>query len=287
LPRLRALLRPWTKQGRRDAYVEALPSRLSTEWHGLRKTASEDGVADVACRDCPKFSAFPPRCRVPMGSRIRACICAAAEYNLRDVAGKDVLEIGCAERSFGRAIVEASGGRWLSVDPNPESHRGAESLRTYVGHAASLPFADQSFDVVFGIQTLEHWEDENPGVTDCDYPRALAEIWRVLRPGGWVYFDAPIHLHGAAAFVRGDVPAIRGLFGTQPWANVRLEGWRRLHRPLPASRPPKKEIERWPARMTDGAAEDLADLTRRSVWLLTVRAEKPQSENLAPERGSG
>ena len=46
----------------------------------------------------------------------------------------------------------------------------------------SLPFADESFDVVTTFQTLEH-------VADVD--RCIAEMVRVLRPGGVLYLRAP------------------------------------------------------------------------------------------------
>jgi SAM-dependent methyltransferase len=46
----------------------------------------------------------------------------------------------------------------------------------------SLPFADHSFDLVTTFQTLEH-------VADVD--RCLAEMVRVLRPGGVLYLRAP------------------------------------------------------------------------------------------------
>jgi len=43
------------------------------------------------------------------------------------------------------------------------------------GDVTTLPFADSQFDKVFSIQTLYFWPDP---------PRALAEIFRVLKPGG-------------------------------------------------------------------------------------------------------
>src|SRR5205085_8518363 len=46
----------------------------------------------------------------------------------------------------------------------------------------SLPFEDQSFDLVSTFQTLEHVADVN---------RCLAEMVRVLRPGGVLYLRAP------------------------------------------------------------------------------------------------
>jgi SAM-dependent methyltransferase len=47
-----------------------------------------------------------------------------------------------------------------------------------------LPIADASFDVVTSLDTLEHIEDD---------AAALAEIARVLRPGGYALLTVPAH----------------------------------------------------------------------------------------------
>lgn len=46
-----------------------------------------------------------------------------------------------------------------------------------------LPFEDASFDVIFCNHVLEHIEDD---------ARAMAELHRVMRPGGWGIFQVPI-----------------------------------------------------------------------------------------------
>lgn len=49
--------------------------------------------------------------------------------------------------------------------------------------SASLPFAAQSFDVVCAFEVLEHIPDDG---------QALAEIARVLRPGGAFFLSVPV-----------------------------------------------------------------------------------------------
>ncbi|KQT35480.1 SAM-dependent methyltransferase [Chryseobacterium sp. Leaf405] len=46
-----------------------------------------------------------------------------------------------------------------------------------------LPFADESFDIVFCNHVLEHIEDD---------AKAMSELYRVLRPGGWGILQVPM-----------------------------------------------------------------------------------------------
>jgi ubiquinone/menaquinone biosynthesis C-methylase UbiE len=60
------------------------------------------------------------------------------------------------------------------------SRRNAQTIKAgqvalRLGDLTTLSFADNQFDKIFSIQTLYFWPDP---------PRALAEIFRVLKPGG-------------------------------------------------------------------------------------------------------
>ena len=48
-----------------------------------------------------------------------------------------------------------------------------------------LPFLDESFDAAICIHVLEHVPDDRS---------AMAEIFRVLRPGGWAFISVPLQL---------------------------------------------------------------------------------------------
>jgi len=56
------------------------------------------------------------------------------------------------------------------------------SLRASVADIRELPFADASFDAVYSMGTIEHFRDPE---------RALAEMVRVLRPGGCAIIGVP------------------------------------------------------------------------------------------------
>jgi SAM-dependent methyltransferase len=104
--------------------------------------------------------------------------------------GDTVLELGPGPGYF---TIEASGvvgaaGRVLCLDIQPEmirmlGHRleeyGITNAHPLVGDALNLPLADKSVDAAFLVAVL----GEIP-----DRPRALAELRRVMRPGGVLSF---------------------------------------------------------------------------------------------------
>jgi SAM-dependent methyltransferase len=65
----------------------------------------------------------------------------------------------------------------VGIDINNQTGRPTVS-----GLAYALPFAANSFDTVFSTQTLEHVEQPH---------LAVAEMSRVLRPGGYLILTAP------------------------------------------------------------------------------------------------
>ena len=99
-------------------------------------------------------------------------------------AGACVLDIGCGTGRLARWIGERLGpkGRVVGIDPLEERIAVARSrggaVRFEVGQAEDLgAFDDASFDAVC-MSSVLHWVS--------DKARALAEIRRVLRPGGRV-----------------------------------------------------------------------------------------------------
>ena len=61
-------------------------------------------------------------------------------------------------------------------------HAGASPLRAAVADVRAIPFADESFDVVYSMGTIEHFEETEHAVT---------EIARVLAPGGRAIVGVP------------------------------------------------------------------------------------------------
>ena len=67
--------------------------------------------------------------------------------------------------------------------PVPPTRR-VPNLRFEVGSATALPLADSSIDVAVSFETIEH-------LPQADQARMLAELDRVLAPGGFVILSAP------------------------------------------------------------------------------------------------
>lgn len=103
--------------------------------------------------------------------------------------GARVLDVGCGTGRLAQWIAERLGPRGNVVGIDPLEHRidiarsHASSARFEVGQAEDLgAFEDASFDAVC-VSSVLHW------VTDK--AKALAEIRRVLRPGGCVAVSTP------------------------------------------------------------------------------------------------
>jgi 2-polyprenyl-6-hydroxyphenyl methylase/3-demethylubiquinone-9 3-methyltransferase len=100
---------------------------------------------------------------------------------------KDVLDLGCAGGFMAEAMA-ARGANVTGIDPAVEaivaarSHArtGGLSIAYDVGVGEALPYADGTFDAVVCVDVLEHVRD---------LKQVLAEVARVLRPGGLFLFD--------------------------------------------------------------------------------------------------
>ncbi len=261
---------------RKRWYTTRLDSaRCAGDWGG-RYWVEDEGTRSIHCRSCPKFSAAKLQCSVPFGSPVRKCVVAAQEAHLHSLAGKNLLEIGFGKHSIPRRLVTRAGGTWTGIDPSVRTIEKAKLGKGGFGHAADIPFADGVFDIVVGIQSFEHWADPlpDPNLTS-DHETGLREVYRTLKPGGAIYFDAPIHLHGHEMFIAGDIARIRGLFDSTLWQDVIIEKWRQVYDPLARYPTPETDRRGWARCVTSYSQELLEDiLTNRSVWLMTISATK-------------
>ena len=99
------------------------------------------------------------------------------------VRGRSLLNVGCGTGGF-NAVADAAGATTWGVDADGDAVAIARSrgLRVAVAEAETLPFADATFDLLYCYSTLEHVRDG---------ARSIAEMVRVLRPGGVLYLHTP------------------------------------------------------------------------------------------------
>lgn len=111
----------------------------------------------------------------------------AAKY----CAGKQVLDVACGE-GYGSHILSHAAASVAGVDisANAVAHAtacyGTQKLTFIEASAALLPLADDSVDVVVSFETIEHHDQ---------HEQMLAEIRRVLRPGGLMIISSPNKQH--------------------------------------------------------------------------------------------
>lgn len=146
---------------------------------------------------------------------------------LPPVAGLRCLEIGCST-GISSWFLLRRGGAWTLTDFDPTQ---AESARKLLGadvrliDVHRLPFSDASFDVVVGINFLEHVED------DAGFVR---EIARVLEPGG--AFVLACH-EGATGRLGHRLKRLYGITAEGGGFGLARDGYRRadLERLLPGA----------------------------------------------------
>lgn len=107
---------------------------------------------------------------------------------LGDVAGKQVLELGCGAAQCARWVIR-NGGSAVGIDVSEQQLLHSAQLDERTGlrvpvlaaSAAALPFADDAFDIAFSaFGSLQF-------VADAD--ALIAGVARVLRPGGRLAFS--------------------------------------------------------------------------------------------------
>jgi SAM-dependent methyltransferase len=180
---------------------------------------SQDDFAALKSRQREMWASFAPTAAftTPVASHL---------VGFADVApGEQVLDIGCGT---GVVAVTAArqGARVSALDLTPAlldvarengALAGCPDIAWIEGDAEALPYADASFDVV--LSQFGHMFAPRPHV-------AVAEIRRVLKPGGRVAFATwpPEHLVGRIfAFVgRQSPPPPPGASPPQQWGDVSL-----------------------------------------------------------------
>jgi len=113
-----------------------------------------------------------------------------------------VIELGCGFQSVFKNCLP-HGVNWDGIDVIERASDGRKTIATKIASVGNIPFEDETFDIALANQSMEHWYEY--GVT---FSRALNEINRVLKLGGYLVINVPIHLHGHKFFIQGSLKEI-------------------------------------------------------------------------------
>jgi SAM-dependent methyltransferase len=124
--------------------------------------------------------------------------------------GMTVLELGCGAGHFTQELAR-SGADVVAIDVSPDllqiarTNCGAPNVKYQIENAYELSYDDAVFDSVVGSSVLHHLEIE----------KALRDVYRVLKPGGTIFFTEPNMLNPQIA-VQKNIPWIKRKLGDSP-----------------------------------------------------------------------
>ena len=110
---------------------------------------------------------------------------AALEKILKEYAHEVLLDVGCGEKPYA-AVIEPLVERHIGLDHIETSHNTENIDILASAYDTTLP--NEEVDTILCTAVLEHLE--------CPL-EALREMYRILKPGGYVILSAPLfwHLH--------------------------------------------------------------------------------------------
>jgi SAM-dependent methyltransferase len=161
----------------------------------------------------------------------RRCEMALIERSLGDLRGQRILKLDLWNEAFNTRILDwmrSQGAEVVGLDISRvvahRAHRNALAVRRPLpllrADIREVPFPAGSFDAVYTMGTIEHIDE---------YPDALREIHRVLRPGGRAIVGVP---HKWNLFLRPLMVWILDAFGQYLYAPEKSFGAGELRRDL-------------------------------------------------------
>lgn len=131
--------------------------------------------------------------------------------------GMKVLELGCGTGYFTKELV-LTGAEVYAIDISSDllekATHAAPNAKFEIIDAHKTNFKDDFFDIVIGSSVLHH----------LDYQVALHEIYRILKPGGSIYFTEPNMLNPQIALQK-NIPFIKEKMGDSP-NETAFFGWK-------------------------------------------------------------
>jgi ubiquinone/menaquinone biosynthesis C-methylase UbiE len=165
--------------------------------------------------------------------------------------GMRVLDIGCGSWELIKNHCKDIGAHYEGIDTESEYY-GVKTVSTKIENLANLSYLDQSFDIIIGNQTMEHWAENN-----CSLEWGLFQCFRVCKENGLVLMNVPIHFHGTRTFMLGEISKIKELYALFS-TKVSFEKWGNPSKPIPALYP-------WPG---------YSRLKNKPAYVLDIQAVK-------------
>ncbi len=142
------------------------------------------------------------------------------------LAGKDIIELGCGAAELARALMRRHpDSRFTGVEVDERQHAKnlaapQPGMRFVAGVAQAIPFPDVSFDLALMLKSLHH-------VPVAEMAQALAEVVRVLRPGGHLYVSEPVYAGALNDVIRlfNEEGAVRAAAQAALDTALRMEVW--------------------------------------------------------------
>lgn len=204
----------------------------------------------------------------------------AADLDARHgpLAGRRLLDLGCGPGYY-TAALRRLGAEVIPVDNSPEELGPAPPAGALLGDAGALPLPDGHADGVVCSNLLEHTPDT---------PAVIAEIERVLAPGGWAYVSwtnwysphgghamSPYHLLGPSRGPRlfervNGGPPDKNAYGDGLWP-VHIGATLREVRSRPGLRITGVEPRYWPRLAPIMRVPGLREV---AAWNCVVRLER-------------
>jgi len=158
----------------------------------------------VAEQSLPLLKILPPEENFYTFAQRASTMVGVGDF-LGDLHGKQILEYGCG-LGTNVVLLAKSGAQVTTFDLSPKSimvsrqraklNHVDSNIRFAVAAGEFLPYADESFDVIFGRAILHHLEAD----------LGWFDINRILKPGGKAVFVEPMGMNPLLNFVREYIP---------------------------------------------------------------------------------
>jgi ubiquinone/menaquinone biosynthesis C-methylase UbiE len=124
--------------------------------------------------------------------------------------GMNILEVGCGTGSLTRELVK-SDVNVIAIDISPDlldvarKEVAINKGKFLIQNAYQMTFSSETFDAIVGSSVLHH----------LDRDKALEEFFRVLRPGGKIFFTEPNMLNPQIVLQK-NIPWLKRKLGDSP-----------------------------------------------------------------------